>query len=97
MLAQARARELLSDEHFTVDATLIEAWASLKSFRRKDGGDEPPPDDPGKERAGHSSVAFTLDRYSWVTPSMQEVAVETLSRSLSNATGLLPAGAVSGG
>lgn len=36
----ARARKLLSDEHFTVDATLIEAWASFKSLKRKDG--EPP-------------------------------------------------------
>ncbi len=44
---QVRTRGLLSDEHFTVDSTLIEAWASLKSFRRKDGGDAPPPDDPG--------------------------------------------------
>ncbi len=37
------------DEHFTVDGTLIEAWASLKSFRRKDEkpGDQPPPDDRG--------------------------------------------------
>lgn len=44
--ALAEARPLLSDEHFTVDSTLIEAWASLKSFRRKD--DPPaPPDDPG--------------------------------------------------
>jgi hypothetical protein len=33
---------LLSDEYFSVDGTLIEAWASMKSFRRKDGGDEPP-------------------------------------------------------
>jgi transposase len=31
-----KARQLLSDEHFTVDSTLIEAWASLKSFRRKE-------------------------------------------------------------
>jgi transposase len=37
---EARAQRLLSDEHFTVDGTLIEAWASLKSFKRKDG--EPP-------------------------------------------------------
>ena len=37
--AQARARKLLSDEHFTVDGTLIEAWASHKSFRPKDGSD----------------------------------------------------------
>ena len=37
-----QAQPYLSDEHFTVDGTLIEAWASQKSFRRKDGkGDEP--------------------------------------------------------
>src|SRR6202163_4208531 len=47
VLAQARAAGLLSDEHFTVDGTLLEAWASLKSFRRKDQGPTPPPDDPG--------------------------------------------------
>jgi transposase len=47
VLAQARAAGLLSDEHFTVDGTLLEAWASLKSFRRKDAGPTSPPDDPG--------------------------------------------------
>jgi hypothetical protein len=37
-----RARPYMSDEHFTVDGTLIEAWASQKSFRRKDGkGNQP--------------------------------------------------------
>jgi transposase len=44
---QARDAGLLSDEHFTVDGTLLEAWAGLKSFRRKDEGPTPPPDDPG--------------------------------------------------
>jgi transposase len=48
VVAQAQERKLLSDEHFTVDGTLIEAAASLKSFRRRD---QPPsdelPDDPG--------------------------------------------------
>ena len=39
VLAQARTAKLLSDEHFTVDGTLIEAWASHKSFKRKDGSD----------------------------------------------------------
>ena len=47
VLAQARSRALLSSEHFTVDGTLIEAWASHKSFKRKDGSDQQPPDDPG--------------------------------------------------
>src|SRR5208282_5440354 len=36
VLKQARERSLLSDEHFTVDGTLLEAWASVKSFQRKD-------------------------------------------------------------
>ena len=47
-LAQAQAAALLSDEHFTVDGTLIEAWAGLKSFKRKDDAGPPPPDDPGQ-------------------------------------------------
>lgn len=42
VLAQARSANLLSDEHFTVDGTLIEAWASLKSFRPKDTDRKPP-------------------------------------------------------
>jgi transposase len=47
VLAQAGSAGLLSTEHFTVDGTLIEAWASHKSFKRKDGSDQQPPDDPG--------------------------------------------------
>ncbi len=47
VVGQAQAQGLKSDEHFTVDGTLIEAWASLKSFRRKDEKNPPPPDDPG--------------------------------------------------
>jgi transposase len=44
ILAQPRVKRLLSTEHFSVDGTLIEAWASMKSFRPKDGSDEPPSD-----------------------------------------------------
>jgi hypothetical protein len=47
VVAQARAQGLTSHEHFTVDGTLLEAWASLKSFQRKDGKNPPPPEDPG--------------------------------------------------
>lgn len=48
VLAQAKSRQLLSTEHFTVDGTLIEAWAGQKSFQPKEqAGDDPPPDDPG--------------------------------------------------
>jgi len=45
ILAQAEGNDLTSDEHFTVDGTLIEAWASLKSIHRKDGSDDPPEGD----------------------------------------------------
>ena len=42
VLAQPKVKKLLSTDHFSVDGTLIEAWASMKSFRPKDGSDEPP-------------------------------------------------------
>jgi len=42
VLAQPRVRALLSTEHFSVDGTLLEAWASTKSFRPKDGSGPPP-------------------------------------------------------
>jgi transposase len=68
VLAQAGDRGLLSAEHFTVDGTLIEAWASHKSFKRKSGTDEPPPDDPGNptidfhgERRSNASHESTTD------------------------------------
>jgi len=47
VVEQARGAGLMSDDHFTVDGTLIEAWASLKSFQRKDARPQKPPDDPG--------------------------------------------------
>src|SRR6202167_320767 len=47
ILQQGEAGDLTSDEHFSVDGTLIEAWASQKSFQRKDQPEQPPPDDPG--------------------------------------------------
>jgi Transposase DDE domain len=42
VLTQDKVKALLSSEHFSVDGTLLEAWASLKSFRPKDGSGEPP-------------------------------------------------------
>jgi transposase len=62
-----QVKALLSNEHFSVDGTLIEAWASLKSFRRKDGDDEPP--GPGrngernfrKEKRSNETHASTTD------------------------------------
>jgi transposase len=52
VLKQARERSLLSGEHFTVDGTLLEAWASVKSFQRKDAKPAAPPDDPGNATVG---------------------------------------------
>jgi transposase len=54
LLGQPQVKRLLSSEHFSVDGTLIEAWASIKSFRRKDGGDQDS-DGPGRnaERSFH--------------------------------------------
>src|SRR2546430_11552598 len=54
VVRQAAAHGLMSREHFTVDGTLIEAWASVKSFKRRDKKkDHKPPDDPG-----HPTVNF---------------------------------------
>jgi IS5 family transposase len=62
-----RVQALVSDEHFSVDGTLIKAWASMKSFRRKDGNDEPPA--PGRngernfrgEKRSNETHASTTD------------------------------------
>lgn len=69
VVRQARGAGLLSDEHFSVDGTLIEAWASLKSFRPTTRHDrEPPPDDPGNptvnfrgERRSNTTHQSTTD------------------------------------
>jgi len=65
--AQAQDARLLSDEHFTVDGTLLEAAASVKSFRQKDTP-APPPDDPGNptvnfhgERRSNATHRSTTD------------------------------------
>jgi transposase len=69
VLAQAKAQRLLSDEHFTVDGTLIEAWAGQKSFKKKtDVPPASPTDDPGNpsvdfrgERRTNATHASTTD------------------------------------
>jgi transposase len=70
VLGQPEVRALLSDEHFTVDGTLIEAWASMKSFKPKaEAGDEPPATGGGRngerdfhgERRRNATHASTTD------------------------------------
>lgn len=67
LLARPEVKRLLSSEHFSVDGTLLQAWASQKSFRRKDGSDEPP--GPGRngekdfkgEKRSNATHASTTD------------------------------------
>ncbi|MGH3054054.1 MAG: IS5 family transposase [Gaiellaceae bacterium] len=59
IIAHPRVRRLLSKDHFTVDGTMIDAFASMKSFRRKDGGDDDP-DAPG----GNGTRNFRAERRS---------------------------------
>lgn len=68
VVAEAKRLNLMSDEHFTVDGTLLEGCASLKSFKKVDGGEEPPPDDPGNptvdfhgEKRSNQTHASTTD------------------------------------
>ena len=67
--AQADQRGLLSDGHFTVDGTLIDAWASLKSFKRKDVPPAPPDDPRNPQRLpiGHNRQSATekFGRIAW--------------------------------
>ena len=56
VLADAKVKRLLSSEHFSVDGTLIEAWASMKSFRPKDGSGEPPAPGRNSERDFHGET-----------------------------------------
>lgn len=68
VLAQSNVKRLISSDHFSVDGTLIDAWASIKSFRRKDGNDDDP-QGPGrnaernfhKEKRSNETHASTTD------------------------------------
>lgn len=67
VLGQPRVKRLLSTEHFSVDGTLIEAWASMKSFKPRDGSDDPPvgggrnreADFHGKKRTNETHASTT--------------------------------------
>jgi IS5 family transposase len=69
VLAQPRVKRLLSTDHFSVDGTLIEAWASLKSFKPRDGSDNEPPAGGGRnaeadfhgQKRGNETHASTTD------------------------------------
>lgn len=61
LLNHAQVKPLLSDEHFSVDGTLIEAWASFKSFKPKDGSDESDGSNFHRQMRGNDTHASTTD------------------------------------
>ena len=64
-------RGLLSDEHFSVDGTQIAAWASMKSFRAKDGSDDPPGSGRNGERDFHGEKRSNATHSSSTDPEAQ--------------------------
>lgn len=71
IVRQARSRKLLSDEHFTVDGTLIEGWAGQKSFQRK-GSDDDPLNPPPPDRTSNPTVNWHKEKrsnetHAWLT------------------------------
>jgi hypothetical protein len=69
ILSQPKVKRLLSTDHFSVDGTLIEAWASIKSFKPRNGSGDPPSDGGGRnveadfhgERRSNETHASTTD------------------------------------
>jgi transposase len=76
VVQQAKAAGLMSREHFTVDGTLIDAWASAKSFRRKEKGakDRRPPDDPGNPSVNFHGEKRTNDTHESTTDPEAKLA-----------------------
>jgi transposase len=71
VVEQARVRGWVSEEHFTVDGTLLEAWASLKSFQPKEGSQNTPPDDRGNPTVDFHGQQFGGDRRNVTDTSSQ--------------------------
>ena len=75
VLAEAKKLDLLSDEHFTVDGTLIEAWAGMKSFQRKDGtGPKRNDTDPGNPTVDFHGETRSNDTHASTTDSDARLA-----------------------
>lgn len=98
VLAQPKVKKLLSTDHFSVDGTLIEAWASMKSFKRKDGLDEPPSGGGRNEEAdfhGPASTKWTKPlvmappNYSTTAPSRSHSPITMAMRPSSKPNGTL--------
>jgi transposase len=64
VVVQARSRQLLSDEHFTVDGTLIEAWAGQKSFQRKSSPEDDSLKPPPEDRSSNPTLNYRKEKRS---------------------------------
>jgi transposase len=70
LLGLPQVKKLLSSEHFSVDGTLIDAWASMKSFRPKDGSGEPPSPGRNGERDFHNEKRSNETHASTTDPAV---------------------------
>jgi transposase len=97
LLNHPQVKPLLSDEHFSVDGTLIEAWASQKSFRPKDGGDDDGTNFHGQKRRNDTHASTTdPDSRLYRKASGQEAKLAFLGHvAMENRNGLAVAGKVS--
>ena len=86
VLADPQVKPLLSSEHFSVDGTLIEAWASMKSFRPKDGSGEPPAPGRNGERDFHGEKRSNETHASTTDPDARLYAQVDRARRPSCAT-----------
>jgi IS5 family transposase len=80
VVAQASGQGLTSDEHFTVDGTLLEAWAGAKSFQAKGRKSDTPPDDPGNPTVDFHGEQRANETYESKTDGEAQLA--RLKRSL---------------
>ena len=76
VVRQAAAHGLMSKEHFTVDGTLIEAWASVKSFKRRGKKDQKPPDDPGNPTVNFHGEKRTNETHESTTDPEAKMATK---------------------
>ena len=74
LLALPQVKRLLPSEHFSVDGTLIDAWASMKSFRPEDGSGEPPGPDRNGERSFHREKRSNETHASTTDPTPGSIA-----------------------
>ena len=81
-------KRLLSCDHFSVDGTLIDAWASMKSFRPKDGSGEPPGPGRNGERNFHKEKRSNETHASTTVPTPGSTARPTAGRAVCASWGM---------